>query len=98
MTSYEERSVKHETDLAAVTAELSSLNGVVGSLPEGQVKDDIESRIKRLEYRKWLLEERSDTYGAIALLEQQLAVAEINAQLEEIDAFIAEVTDHKTSL
>lgn len=97
-TNYEERSVKHETDLAAVTAELSSLNGVIGSLPEGPVKKEIQSRIKRLDYRQWLLEERSDTYGALALLEQQLSIAQMDAQIAEIDAFIAEVNTHKAGL
>lgn len=98
MQSYEERSVKHETDLAATSAELASLQSIFASLPAGEVKDDVESRIKRLEYRKWLLEERSDTYGSIALLEQQLGIAEVDAYIAELDVFLAAVATHRATL
>lgn len=98
MASYEERSVKHETDLGAVTAELDSLNAIFDTLPDGEVKEDVESRIKRLEYRQWLLEERSDSYGVISLLEQQMDIAKIDAQIAEIDTFITAVEAHKTTL
>lgn len=98
MESYEERSVKVETDLTACNAELTSLQGIYATLPAGEVKDDVESRIKRLEYRKWLLEERSATYGSIALLEQELEIAKVDAHVAEINTFIAAVDAHKATL
>lgn len=98
MESYQDRSVKHEADLTAVTTELASLQTVFDGLDPGDLKDDIESRIKRLEYRQWLLQERSDTYGVLALLEKEMEIERIVQEIAEVDIFIAEVEVRKAAL
>ncbi|WP_395057069.1 hypothetical protein, partial [Flavobacterium sp.] len=60
-----------------------------------------EAEIKkkvRLEYKKFLLENRKDSYGSVALLEKELDLERINKELIEVDAFIAAITAHKATL
>lgn len=96
--SYSERSSQVSADLQAVITEIASLTTVIASLADGDVKDELEGRKTRLEYRKFLLEERSENYGNIALIDQELAVALSELILTEIDAFIAQVEAHKATL
>ena len=93
-----ERSVQVVADLAAVNTEISSLQSVVAGLADGPVKDDLESKVVRLQYRKFLLEERSESYGTYALLELEVDLARVTSELAEIDSFIADVNAHKATL
>jgi hypothetical protein len=45
-----------------------------------------------------LLENRKESYGAVALLEKELDLERVNKQLAEVDVFIAEVTAHRDTL
>lgn len=96
--SYSDRSVALEADLAAVTAELSSVTTIIGNLPAGDTKDDMEKRKRKLEYRKFTLEDRSKDFGAIALLEKEMEVAMVQKEIDEVDAFTTAVTTHKATL
>jgi hypothetical protein len=44
---------------------------VIAGLPEGEVKETNVSRKKKMEYRLFTLEEQSDKYGMLALLEKE---------------------------
>lgn len=91
-------SVEVDAILQGVNAELAALNTVIGILPDGPTKDDeIKKRVK-LEYKKFLLETRKESYGAVALLQKQLDLARIEKELVEVDAFIAAITAHKATL
>ena len=61
-------------------------------------KETEEKRKVRLEYKKFLLENRKESYGAVALLEKQLDLERVNKQLDEVNAFIAAITAHKATL
>ncbi|HRZ86150.1 MAG TPA: hypothetical protein P5277_05225, partial [Candidatus Paceibacterota bacterium] len=84
--------------LQGVNAEIAAVDTVIAILPEGPTKEAEEKRKVRLEYRKFLLENRKESYGAVALLEKELDLERINKQLTEVDVFIAEVTTHRDTL
>ena len=67
-------------------------------LPERTTKEAEEKRKVRLEYKKFLLENRKESYGAVALLEKELDLQRVIKQLDEIDVFIDAVTAHKATL
>ena len=52
----------------------------------------------KLEYKKFLLENRKESYGLVALLQKELDVQRIENEIEEVDGFIAELTAHKATL
>ena len=52
----------------------------------------------RLEYKKFLLENRKESYGAVALLEKELDLERVNKQLDEVNVFIDAITAHKATL
>jgi len=95
---YGERTVATDDSLLAVISEISALQAVVAGLPEGSVKEDMERKIRRLEYRESLLSDRSEDYDIAALLDRELDVALIDAELAEIDTFMADVETHKATL
>ncbi len=91
-------SAEIEAILQGVNIELNANQTIFSTLPEGPSKEDMEKKIRRLEYKKFLLEERKENYGSVALLEKELELERLNKEIDEVDAFITTVTDHKATL
>lgn len=96
--NYGDTSIEISAVLQGVLAEISALEITIANLPEGTTKQDAIKKKTRLEYRQFVLEDRKENYGSVALLEKQLDVNRINRELEEVEAFIAGVTAHKETL
>lgn len=97
-SSYAQNALKTEDELQAVDTELDAINTIVSSLPDGSIKDENIIKQKRLELKKFLLTERKNNYGSIALLDKELDVAQVALQIAEVDAYIAAITAHKATL
>ena len=97
-TKYATTSVEVDAILQGVLVELSAVNTIIGVLPDGPTKDEEIKKKVKLEYKKFLLENRKESYGAVALLEKQMDLARVVKELEEVNAFITLVTDHKATL
>ena len=98
VTNYSNTAVEIDAILQGVNAEIAAVDTVIAILLECPTKEAEEKRKVRLEYRKFLLENRKESYGAVALLEKELDLERINKQLTEVDVFIAEVTTHRDTL
>ncbi|MFY8186840.1 MAG: hypothetical protein ACOVLC_02660 [Flavobacterium sp.] len=98
VTRFSETSVEVDAVLQGVNAEITAVDTIIGLLPDGPTKADEEKKKVKLEYRKFLLENRKESYGAVALLEKELDLARVENELEEVDAFIAAVTAHQATL
>ena len=96
--NYSSTSVEVDAVLQGVVAEITAIDTIITTLPEGQTKEDLVKKKTRLEYKKFLLENRKESYGSVALLEKELDLERINKELDEVDAFIAIITDHKATL
>lgn len=81
-----------ESKLLAVTAEIQALQAVHDNMPEGPSKQNIFDSIKKAEYKKFLLEQRKENYGVLALLEKEYDIATIDRCIIETDDFIGQVT------
>ena len=81
-----------------VIAELGVLKTVIAALPNGPTKVNELKRKVKLEYKKFLLENRKETYGAVALLQKELDLQRINKELDEVDVFLAAITARKAAL
>ncbi|MCO6162217.1 hypothetical protein [Flavobacterium sp. NRK F7] len=95
---YASTSLEVEAILQGVLAEISAVETVISVLPDGQTKDEEIKKKVKLEYKKFLLENRKESYGAVALLEKELDLERINKELLEVDAFITTITNHKANL
>lgn len=95
---YATTSVEVDAILQGVLVELSALNTIIGVLPDGPTKDEEIKKKVKLEYKKFLLENRKESYGAVALLEKELDLARVTQELAEINAFITLITNHKATL
>jgi hypothetical protein len=98
VANYSSTAVEIDAILQGVIAEIDAVITVLAVLPEGTTKESEEKRKVRLEYKKFLLENRKESYGAVALLEKELDLERVIKQLDEIDVFIAAVTAHKATL
>lgn len=98
VNNYSNTSVEISVFLQGILAEISAVTTVLNVLPEGPTKDAEEKRKVRLEYKKFLLETRKESYGAVALLEKQLDLERVSKQIDEVDAFILAISNHKASL
>ena len=98
VTNYSTTSVEIDAVLQGVIAEIAAVDSILAVLPNGPTKDSEENRKVRLEYKKFLLENRKESYGAVALLEKELDLERVNKQLDEVNLFIDAVTAHKATL
>jgi hypothetical protein len=80
------------SSLLAITTELQALQSVHDSLPDGTAKQAIFNSIKKNEYKKFLLEQRKENYGVLALLEKEYDIASVDRSIVETDGFIEQVT------
>lgn len=87
-----------EADLNSTNAQLTALNTVIAGLPNGTIKDANVTKQKRLELKAFLLNQKKENYGVIALLQNEMEQAAIDAQIAEVDAFVATVQAHKATL
>jgi hypothetical protein len=97
-SSYAETAVEVETELQAVNAELAALNTIIAGLPPGQVKDDNITKQKKLELKQYLLTEKKDNYGAVALLEKEFTLARIDKELAATQEFTTALEARKAAL
>lgn len=97
-TRFETSAVEVEAILQGVIAELSAIDIVIGVLPEGPTKVEEIKRKVKLEYKKFLLENRKESYGSVALLQKELDVERVIKELDEVNVFIAVINAHKATL
>lgn len=96
--NYANTTIEVSSEIEVINAELSAVNTVVATLPDGDTKDDNIKRQKKLEYNLFLLANRKANYGAIALLEKEFSIARVVQELEEADAFAAAVVARRLSI
>ena len=84
--------------LQGLLAELAATETIISVLPEGTSRDEAVNKKTRLEYKKFLLETRRGSYGAIALLEKEMELARVEQEIEEVDAFMAAVEVKRAAL
>ena len=90
--------VEIEAELQSVNAEIAALETVIASLPDGDTKKDQVSKKTKLEFKKFILSERKESYGVLSLLDTEVDIGCIDKDVEEIDAFIAGLGDRKAEL
>ena len=93
-----ESAVEIETALQAVNAEIAALETVIAGLPEGETKKDNISKKTKLEYKKFTLSERKESYGVLALLDTEVDIGCVEKDIAEFDTFITGVNERKNTL
>jgi len=95
---FTETSLELDAALQGVIAELSAIETIINMLPDGPSKDDAMDKKVRLEYKKFTIENRRETYGTVALIEKEMDLARVNQELNEVDNFISAVEIRKSEL
>ena len=95
---YATTSIEVEAILQGVLVELSAVETIIGVLPDGPTKDDEIKKKVKLEYKKFLLETRKESYGAVSLLQKQLDLSRVEKEIVEVETFITTITAHKATL
>lgn len=96
--NYGAKAVEIDAELQSVTTEITATETVIATVPEGNSKEEAVKKKTKLEYKKFLLNNRKENYGVLALLEKELDLNRVTVELNEIDAFIAAVTARKAAL
>ena len=97
-TNYTENSVEVASELNAVNAELSALDTIITSLPDGATKDDQITKKKKAELKQYLLTQKQEDYGSIALLTKEFELARIQTELDEATVFITALEIRKAAI
>ncbi len=96
--NYSTASIEIDAELQSVLTEITATETIIAALPAGNSKDDAVKKKVRLEYKKFLLENRKESYGVVALLEKELDLTKVTLELTEIDAFTDAITTRKAAL
>jgi hypothetical protein len=97
-TNYSTTSIEIDAELQAITTEIASTETVIAALPAGNSKEDAIKKKVKLEYKKFLVENRKESYGVVALLEKELNLTKVTLELAEIDTFSAAISTRKAAL
>lgn len=95
---YAETSVGLDAEIQGVIAEIAATETIIAALPEGPSKEVQLDKKTTLEYRKFVLENRKENYGTVALLQKESELGRIEQEITEVDAFVAAVEEKKTTL
>lgn len=95
---YAESAQELEAELQGVLAELTATQTTIPVLPEGLSKEDAINRKTRLEYKKFLIETRKESFGAVALLEKEMDLARVDLEIIEVDASMETIEARKAAL
>ena len=88
---YAETSVGLDAELQGVIAEIAANDTIISVLPEGPTKEEALDKKVRLEYKKFVLENRKENFGTVALLQKQSELGRIEQEIVEVDAFVVAV-------
>lgn len=95
---YAETSVGLDAEIQGVIAEIAANDTIIAALPEGPTKEEALDKKVRLEYKKFVLENRKENYGTVALLQKESELGRIDQEIAEVDAFVAAVEARVLSL
>ena len=87
-----------EATLATVLAQIDAFTAARDAMPPGPDRDNLTSRLRRLNDRKENLEERQSKSGAVALLDIEMELGLAAAQISVLDAFIDVVNTRKDEI
>jgi len=68
--NYSETAVEIDADLQSVNTEITATETIIATLPDGTSKEEAVKKKTKLEYKKFLLNNRKENYGSLALLEK----------------------------
>ncbi len=92
-----ENSVERAAALAAADAEVTALTSIIGTLPAGDLKAKQQTALRRATDRRDELAD-SRVSGPIATLARELDLAQAQAELAVVNAFIADVEARKAAI
>lgn len=95
---YGETSEEIEAALQVTIAEIAAQTIMIDGLPDGPVKAKYVYEREQKKFKKLVLEHRLESYGVLALIEQELDLGTLEQQIEEVDVFIAAVNARKLEL
>ena len=84
--------------MLSTTVEITGTEAAIVAITKGQGKTDLQNKLRRLNDRKDNLAEHLQKTGAAALLDIELETAMLEAQIGEIDLFLAAVAARKAAL
>lgn len=96
--NYTIASIEIDAELQSVITEIAATETIITALPAGNSREDAIKKKVRLEYKKFLLENRKESYGVVALLEKELDLTKVTLELTEIDTFMNAITTRKGEL
>ncbi len=87
-----------EAELVATEAEITALEAAVAAMPPGPTLDEFQSKLTKLRHKKFLLEERKERYGILALVQKENLISKIEKEIAETEFYISEINRRREEL
>lgn len=95
---YSKNSVNLESELTRVTTRLSVADTIIAALPDGPEKNKEEANKSKLNWRLKALNNRRESFGAFAILELEVRLAELDARVGVLNDILAAVATRRAEL
>jgi hypothetical protein len=87
-----------EAAIIAAQGEIGYLEGLIVTIPDGDLKDAYKNKLRNQESKLFSLKQRLANYGASTILGYEFDIQCLERDLQECDAFIAEINARKAEL
>jgi hypothetical protein len=94
----EEKALRTQQELEVAQAELASSNAIIAALPEGKTKEAEITKKLGLELKIRKLTSTASSTGIVSVLEKELQLAQLNAEIVVLDDYISQITARKAQL
>jgi hypothetical protein len=98
LSDQEKTTALTNASLISVNAQITGTQAAIAAMPDGELKDDLVSKLRRLNDRKDNLDERLLKGGNASLLDTELDAQLLQVQIAEIDVYLAAVATRKAAL
>lgn len=92
------RVVKTSEGIASTTALINGFNAAIAVITDEREKRKLELKVDREETKLKALENRQADYGTVSLIEDQVDLNQLSAQIPILEDAIQKVTAHKATL
>ncbi len=96
--NYTSTATEVETELLEVNAQLTMLNMIIPTFPEGRAKEDYMEKQSKFEWRKKALTNKKADYNGLELLNKEYELTCIDHRIDLADEYIAALTARKAEL
>ena len=89
--SIETRAARIELDIASATAEIAVYDQIIGGLPDGNLKTEMQDKKRTTENRLWSLQKSRERQGMVEVVQLEIEIQELTSKIGLYESLITQL-------